>query len=74
MHVLHYHTPDLVPSDHNADCAVVIDVLRATSTIAHVLSAGAEAVVALRCDALNAKQRLRESCTVGNYRQSSIES
>ena len=41
-----YHTPELTPDDHLPDCAVVIDVLRATTTIATVLSAGAEAVQA----------------------------
>ena len=39
-----YHTPELTPTDHLPDCAVVIDVLRATTTIATVLEAGAEAV------------------------------
>ena len=41
-----YETPELTPSDHLPDCAVVIDVLRATTTIATVLAAGAEAVQA----------------------------
>ena len=39
-----YHTPELVPDQNLPDCAVVIDVLRATTTIATALSAGAEAV------------------------------
>lgn len=39
-----YHTPELVPDQTLPDCAVVIDVLRATTTIATALSAGAEAV------------------------------
>ena len=39
-----YHTPELLPDQQVPDCAVVIDVLRATSTIVAVLSAGAEAV------------------------------
>lgn len=47
MQVLHYHTPDLVPADFAADCAVVIDVLRATTTIATTLLRGCEAVVTL---------------------------
>ncbi len=39
-----YHTPELTPSDRLPDVAVVIDVLRATTTIAAALNAGAEAV------------------------------
>jgi 2-phosphosulfolactate phosphatase len=39
-----YHTPELTPTDRVPDCAIVIDVLRATSTIATALHAGAEAV------------------------------
>jgi 2-phosphosulfolactate phosphatase len=39
-----YHTPELTPTDGLPDCAVVIDVLRATTTIATALDAGAEAV------------------------------
>ena len=39
-----YHTPEDTPSDSLPDCAVVIDVLRATTTIATALDAGAEAV------------------------------
>lgn len=39
-----YHTPELVPGDCNPDCAIAVDVLRATSTIATVLAAGGEAV------------------------------
>ena len=41
-----YHTPELTPTDTLPDCAVVIDVLRATTTIATALNAGAEAVQA----------------------------
>ena len=41
-----YDTPELTPRDHLPDCAVVIDVLRATTTIATVLAGGAEAVQA----------------------------
>ncbi len=44
MKLFVYHTPELTPTDHLPDCAVVIDVLRATTTIATVLEAGAEAV------------------------------
>jgi 2-phosphosulfolactate phosphatase len=39
-----YHTPELVPNDRLPDCAIVVDVLRATSTIATALNAGAEGV------------------------------
>ncbi len=39
-----FHTPELTPDQNHADCAIAIDVLRATSTIATALSVGAEAV------------------------------
>jgi 2-phosphosulfolactate phosphatase len=39
-----YHTPELVPDQHFPDCAIAIDILRATSTIVTALAAGAEAV------------------------------
>ncbi len=39
-----FHTPELVPPGLAPACAVVIDVLRATSTIATALAAGAEAI------------------------------
>ncbi|MBF2097342.1 MAG: 2-phosphosulfolactate phosphatase family protein [Gloeomargaritaceae cyanobacterium C42_A2020_066] len=39
-----YHTPELVPDAGRPDCAVVVDVLRATTTMATALQAGAEAV------------------------------
>ncbi|HEY9642084.1 MAG TPA: 2-phosphosulfolactate phosphatase, partial [Coleofasciculaceae cyanobacterium] len=39
-----FHTPELIPTDHLPDCAIAIDVLRATSTMATALAAGAEAV------------------------------
>jgi 2-phosphosulfolactate phosphatase len=39
-----YHTPELVPSDSTPDCAIAIDVLRATTTMATALGVGAEAV------------------------------
>jgi 2-phosphosulfolactate phosphatase len=39
-----YHTPELTPTDPIPDCAIAVDVLRATTTIATVLSAGVEAV------------------------------
>jgi 2-phosphosulfolactate phosphatase len=39
-----YHTPELTPTGETPDCAIVVDVLRATSTIATVLASGGEAV------------------------------
>lgn len=39
-----FHTPELTPAHEIPDCAIAVDVLRATSTIATALSAGAEAV------------------------------
>jgi len=39
-----YHTPELAPTKEIPDCAIAVDVLRATSTIATVLAAGGEAV------------------------------
>ncbi len=39
-----YHTPELTPSDRVPECAIAVDVLRATSTMATALNAGAEAV------------------------------
>ncbi len=44
MKLFVYHTPELTPEDSLPNCAVVIDVLRATTTIATVLNSGAEAV------------------------------
>ncbi len=39
-----YHTPEQVPAGELPDCAVVVDVLRATTTIAVALAAGATGV------------------------------
>lgn len=44
MKLFIYHTPELTPADKVPDCAIAVDVLRATTTIATVLAAGAEAV------------------------------
>lgn len=44
MKVFVYHTPELVPLSATPDCAIAIDVLRATTTIAAALAADAEAV------------------------------
>lgn len=44
MKLFIYHTPELTPTDKVPDCAIAVDVLRATSTMATVLAAGGEAV------------------------------
>ena len=44
MKLFVYHTPELTPTDKVPECAIAVDVLRATSTIATVLAAGGEAV------------------------------
>lgn len=44
MKLFIYHTPELTPTDKIPDCAIAVDVLRATTTMATTLNAGAEAV------------------------------
>ncbi|HIK43833.1 MAG TPA: 2-phosphosulfolactate phosphatase family protein [Leptolyngbyaceae cyanobacterium M65_K2018_010] len=44
MKLFLYHIPEEVPDHTTPDCAIAIDVLRATSTIAAALEAGAEAI------------------------------
>lgn len=44
MKLFVFHTPELTPVQNSADCAIAIDVLRATSTIATALASGASAV------------------------------
>ncbi|MBV9388606.1 MAG: 2-phosphosulfolactate phosphatase, partial [Chroococcidiopsidaceae cyanobacterium CP_BM_ER_R8_30] len=44
MKLFVYHTPELTPADRVPDCAIAVDVLRATTTMATVLAAGGEAV------------------------------
>ncbi|WP_016953635.1 2-phosphosulfolactate phosphatase family protein [Anabaena sp. PCC 7108] len=44
MKIFVYHTPELTPIDTLPECAIAVDVLRATSTMATVLAAGGEAV------------------------------
>ncbi|MBD2526614.1 2-phosphosulfolactate phosphatase family protein [Nostoc sp. FACHB-133] len=44
MKLFVYHTPELTPTGKVPECAIAVDVLRATSTIATVLAAGGEAV------------------------------
>ncbi|NJN38623.1 MAG: 2-phosphosulfolactate phosphatase family protein [Acaryochloridaceae cyanobacterium CSU_3_4] len=44
MKLFVYHTPEEIPSNRLPSCAIVIDVLRASSTIATAIHAGAEAV------------------------------
>ncbi len=46
MKLFVFHTPELTPTTTIADCAIAVDVLRATSTIATALGSGAEAVQA----------------------------
>ncbi|MEM9976154.1 MAG: 2-phosphosulfolactate phosphatase family protein [Cyanobacteria bacterium P01_D01_bin.2] len=41
-----YHTPEEAPVDSLPDCAIAIDVLRATTTMAAAFAAGAEAIEA----------------------------
>ena len=43
-----FHTPELTPTDAVPDCAIAIDVLRATTTIASVLANGAATVRAFK--------------------------
>lgn len=44
MKLFVYHTPEATPPQEVPDCAIAVDVLRATSTMATVLAAGGEAV------------------------------
>ncbi|BAZ12866.1 2-phosphosulfolactate phosphatase [Calothrix sp. NIES-4071] len=44
MKLFVYHTPEQTPNCEVPECAIAVDVLRATSTIATVLAAGGEAV------------------------------
>ncbi|MEO1350999.1 MAG: 2-phosphosulfolactate phosphatase family protein [Cyanobacteria bacterium J06635_15] len=44
MKLFVFHTPEEVPVDEMSDCAIAIDVLRATSTMAAAFNAGAEAI------------------------------
>ncbi|HIK54980.1 MAG TPA: 2-phosphosulfolactate phosphatase family protein [Synechococcales cyanobacterium M55_K2018_004] len=44
MKLFVFHTPELTPTDRVPDCAIAVDVLRATSTMATALASGAEAV------------------------------
>jgi len=46
MRLFFFHTPERVPANGMADAAVVIDVLRATTTMAWALQNGAEAIQA----------------------------
>jgi 2-phosphosulfolactate phosphatase len=39
-----YHTPEEIPTHTISDCAIAVDVLRATTTMSTALAAGAEAV------------------------------
>ncbi|MEM9092879.1 MAG: 2-phosphosulfolactate phosphatase family protein [Cyanobacteria bacterium P01_F01_bin.53] len=44
MKISVYHTPEEVPAGQLPDCAIAIDVLRATTTMAAAFEAGAEAI------------------------------
>ncbi|MFZ4640801.1 MAG: 2-phosphosulfolactate phosphatase family protein [Nodosilinea sp.] len=44
MKLFLYHIPEEVPNDATPNCAIAIDVLRATSTMAAALEAGVEAI------------------------------
>ena len=44
MKLLVYHTPEETPTDTSPDCAIAIDVLRATTTMAAAFAAGAAAI------------------------------
>ncbi|MCY7283752.1 MAG: 2-phosphosulfolactate phosphatase family protein [Cyanobacteria bacterium CAN_BIN43] len=44
MKISVFHTPELTPTGALPDCAIAIDVLRATTTMATALQSGAEAV------------------------------
>jgi 2-phosphosulfolactate phosphatase len=44
MKLYTYHTPELTPDQELPECAIVVDILRATTTIVTALAAGAEAV------------------------------
>ncbi len=44
MKLFIYHTPELTPTHTIPDCAIAVDVLRATTTMATVLAAGGEAI------------------------------
>ncbi len=44
MKLFVYHTPELTPTDEVPECAIAVDVLRATTTMATVLAVGGEAV------------------------------
>ncbi|NJK37554.1 MAG: 2-phosphosulfolactate phosphatase family protein [Oscillatoriales cyanobacterium RM2_1_1] len=46
MELFIYHTPEATPTDKLPDCAIVVDVLRATTTIATALDAGADSIQA----------------------------
>ena len=46
MKLYTYHTPERTPANELPVCAIAIDVLRATSTIAAALNSGAEAIQA----------------------------
>ncbi|MCL2924621.1 MAG: 2-phosphosulfolactate phosphatase, partial [Trichodesmium sp. MAG_R04] len=44
MKIFVYHTPEETPIENMPDCAIAVDVLRATTTIATAINTGAEGV------------------------------
>lgn len=44
MKIFVYHTPEETPTENMPDCAIAVDVLRATTTMATAIHTGAEAV------------------------------
>ena len=67
MKLFVFQTPESVPQNFLPDCAIAVDVLRATTTIANALLSGAEAVQAfsnldtlmLESEAWDAQKRIR---------------
>jgi 2-phosphosulfolactate phosphatase len=79
MKLFVYHTPELTPKVGFPDCAIAVDILRATTTISTALAAGAEAVQvfsdldqlaktsALHPEALRLKSAERGGTTVDGF-------
>ena len=63
MKLFVFHTPELTPTDSIPDCAIAIDVLRATTTIASALANGATTVRAFKDvnELLNVSNQLPEA-------------
>ncbi|MBE9028186.1 2-phosphosulfolactate phosphatase family protein [filamentous cyanobacterium LEGE 11480] len=63
MKISVFHTPELVPDEVTADCAIAIDVLRATTTMAAALANGADSIQFF--SDLDELQRVSESWDAG---------